>query len=63
MILSLDSLAQTSAAFSKLEAETESNNLKKEEIKLIKKYSALGLSFFVIGAFIAIAILQEKDII
>lgn len=37
--------------------------MKKKKVKQIKKYSALGVSFVVIGAFVVLAILEEKGII
>ncbi len=45
-----------------MEMET-ADNMKKKKAKQIKKYSAFGLSFLVIGTFVVLAILQEKDII
>lgn len=37
--------------------------MKKKTLKKVKKYSAFGLSLAVIGLFVALAILEEKDLI
>lgn len=37
--------------------------MKKKEIRTIKKVATLGLSIIVIGTFVVIAVLQEKEII
>lgn len=37
--------------------------MKKKKVKQIKRYSAVGVSVVVIGAFIVLAILEEKGII
>ena len=37
--------------------------MKKKEIQRIKNYAAFGLTMAVIGVFVVIAILQEKEVI
>ena len=37
--------------------------MKKKDVQRLKNYAAFGLSIAVIGVFVVIAILQEKEII